>query len=131
MLYQIQATVVEKRADGYSVTHQIPTFYLDSNIQGIVSEEHAAKIATDILNPAKLASLQVHVAATKEEDHPHYVCDECGKTASFADDAAAKATGWIYFEQEDVWTCGEDCADCLDACGYGAPPVENDDENRG
>lgn len=36
--------------DGYTSSRQSPTFYLDSTVQGIVSAEHAAKIALDIAN---------------------------------------------------------------------------------
>ena len=70
MLYQIQGTVVESRPNGpfgkLTVTHQIPTFYLNSEVQGIVDKTHAEKIAGDILNPAHLDSLQVNVTATTE-----------------------------------------------------------------
>jgi hypothetical protein len=47
-LYAVQATVETKRGE-WSGMKQIPTFYLDSNVQGIISEEHACRIAADIL----------------------------------------------------------------------------------
>jgi hypothetical protein len=46
MLYQIQGTI--KRG---GVVRQFPTFYLDSDVQGIVSDQHAKKIAEEVLNP--------------------------------------------------------------------------------
>lgn len=63
MLYQISGTVVEKRSGG-EVTHQIPTFYLNADVQGITNAEHAAKIAEGIVNPAKLDTLECHICAT-------------------------------------------------------------------
>jgi len=50
MFYAVQATVTERTRDG-SITRQIPTFYLNERVQGIMSERHAASIVRDILNP--------------------------------------------------------------------------------
>ena len=47
--YAIVATRRETMADGTEVWRQVPTFYLDPNVQGIVSAEHACRIAHDIL----------------------------------------------------------------------------------
>lgn len=53
MLYEIIASRVTARTDGHGVTwsalQQIPTFFLDSGVQGIRSAEHAEQIARDIL----------------------------------------------------------------------------------
>lgn len=35
---------------GWTGTRQLPTFFLDSTVQGIVDAEHAEKIAHDILD---------------------------------------------------------------------------------
>ncbi len=52
MIYAITATVVKK--DGkYTTTFQVPTFYLDSETQGIVDGDHAARIAESVINPTK------------------------------------------------------------------------------
>lgn len=48
MLYQITATRTVDRSTGRN-TQQIPTFYLDSDIQGIVDSSHADRIARDLL----------------------------------------------------------------------------------
>ena len=54
-LYQITGTVVHHTTDREGVscnrTIQIPTFFLNADIQGIVSEEHAIKIATGVVRP--------------------------------------------------------------------------------
>ena len=63
-MYGIQATV--SRRDGqWEGTRQVPTFYLDERVQGIVSEDHAAEIARDIINPYRESALSVHVIAVK------------------------------------------------------------------
>ena len=49
--YAIGATVREYRDDGWTATRQIPTFYLDANVQGIMSEDQACIIARRILDP--------------------------------------------------------------------------------
>ena len=46
-MYQIQAQIVTETPHG-TLSRQVPTFYLAPNVQGIVSEDHAARIARDI-----------------------------------------------------------------------------------
>lgn len=53
MLWRVQANIVRKDKNGWNVLRQIPTFFLDEDIQGIVSAEHAKKIAEDIINTFK------------------------------------------------------------------------------
>ena len=60
MLYGVTATVAVKR-NGWTTTHQVPTFYLDSRVQGIVDKEHAKVIAADVVNPTKDSNLKVEV----------------------------------------------------------------------
>lgn len=62
MYYIIQATVTKKRPTGNTTT-QIPTFFLDANIQGITSSEHAAQIAHGIINPTKDDTIGVSLSA--------------------------------------------------------------------
>ena len=59
MLYVVSATIV-KRSGLSSLTRQIPTFYLDSSVQGIMSTEQAKKIAHEIINPMNDPSIEVH-----------------------------------------------------------------------
>lgn len=49
MVYCIQATVTRTDRKGRISTVQVPTFYLHEKVQGIVSEQHAHRIAQDIL----------------------------------------------------------------------------------
>ncbi len=53
-MYKIVATMTRrgnthKLNKAHSITKQIPTFFLDENIQGIVSEEHASIVALQML----------------------------------------------------------------------------------
>jgi hypothetical protein len=63
-MWAIQAQVCHER-DGWKASTQVPTFYLDENVQGIISEEHAVKVATSIINPTADADLGVYVTAVK------------------------------------------------------------------
>jgi hypothetical protein len=65
-MYAITATVettVHSKSGDWHGARQIPTFYLDENVQGIVSEAHAERIAREIIDP--LSSRTVHVCAVK------------------------------------------------------------------
>jgi hypothetical protein len=50
MRYAISATISHV-VNGYSTSHQIPTFFLEGDIQGIMDEKHAEKIAGFVINP--------------------------------------------------------------------------------
>jgi hypothetical protein len=59
-LWVIQANVV--RTDGqWTSSTGVPTFYLDPDIQGILTAEHACRVAMGILDPFDL--LEVYVSA--------------------------------------------------------------------
>jgi hypothetical protein len=72
-LYGINATATHHTTDkdcvSATVTYQIPTFYLNADVQGIVDEQHAAKIARDIICPMADAlqyeSVTITVTAVK------------------------------------------------------------------
>lgn len=50
MVYVIQARVSVHLANGYTSNAGVATFFLDSDIQGIVSAEHAEEIARGMLS---------------------------------------------------------------------------------
>jgi len=55
-MWQITARVDYVETGGESMAHwngtrHLPIFYLDENIQGIVSEEHAKRVALDVIDP--------------------------------------------------------------------------------
>ena len=62
MLYAITATVNKGRGK-WTSTMQIPAFFLDSNVQGITSKEHAKFIAEEIINSCRLKTMKVNVCA--------------------------------------------------------------------
>jgi hypothetical protein len=49
MMYRIHATVVTIDSKGWRSSRQVPIFFLDSEIQGILSIPHAEKIAGSIV----------------------------------------------------------------------------------
>ncbi len=65
-MYAITATVSRETEDGWSSLQQVPTFYLDENVQGIVNEDHAGLIAFKIIDP--FGVYEVHVKAVKMEE---------------------------------------------------------------
>jgi hypothetical protein len=48
-MYAITAAIEFRGSDGWNHARQVPTFYLNRNVQGIVSEDHARSIAEDII----------------------------------------------------------------------------------
>lgn len=48
--YAVHAQVLT-HDNGYGGSKAVPTFYLDSRVQGIVSREHAAEVARLIISP--------------------------------------------------------------------------------
>ena len=48
MQYLISASV-SRTVDGWTSTHSLPTFLLDDRVQGIVSADHAERIARRML----------------------------------------------------------------------------------
>ena len=51
MLYAVTATRRTVAVGDWQGSTQVPTFYLDSDVQGIVSCEHAARIAVEVIGP--------------------------------------------------------------------------------
>lgn len=47
-MYAIHASIT-RHIDGFERTSQVPTFYLDENVQGITDRAHAERIATSII----------------------------------------------------------------------------------
>lgn len=63
-VYAVTATVEHDAGDGYTGSRQIPTFYLHADVQGIVDEAHAEKVATAIVTAeGLLTGCTAHVTA--------------------------------------------------------------------
>jgi hypothetical protein len=56
-------------ADGdYRFSRQLPTFYLHENVQGILTQEHAVKVARNLIslaNPALIHNVNLWITAEK------------------------------------------------------------------
>lgn len=50
-LYAIQATITRELEGGWQSTRQLPTFYLNPRVQGILSPARAVEIARDLIDP--------------------------------------------------------------------------------
>jgi hypothetical protein len=66
-MYAITATITTTTDDTWSATRQIPTFYLDESVQGILSEASAERVARRILTceGTTLIGAEIHVTAVK------------------------------------------------------------------
>jgi len=71
MLYGIVATVTTK-SKGWMNSRRLPTFYLDSAVQGILSKDHAKQIATEIVNPTNCYRTEVDIFVF--DATTHYSC---------------------------------------------------------
>ena len=64
-MYAITATAYRRTADGWTVASQVPTFYLNANVQGIVDEAHAKSIALVVLGAGVTDDVTFHVTAVR------------------------------------------------------------------
>ncbi len=63
MLYNIYVSVKTDTGDGFQKTVHLPTFILDSAIQGILDCDHAERIARDMFVKLGHRNEQIYVAA--------------------------------------------------------------------
>ena len=69
-MYAITATVQTVQRDRYgdvwTGTRQVPTFFLDARTQGIVCEDHAERIARQIIDPlGVIGDARIYVTAVR------------------------------------------------------------------
>lgn len=64
MTYAIYASI-QNKTEGWIGVKQLPMFYLDSNVQGIVDTDHARYIANCILNPFSINNLKFNIHVQK------------------------------------------------------------------
>ena len=62
-MYAVQAQVHIKRDDGWEGSHQVPTFYLDENVQGFLDEDGAKRVARRVIDP--MGSLALTITTVK------------------------------------------------------------------
>lgn len=70
MIYVCSANV--ERAGTWNQSGQVPTFILDSRIQGIVDQAHAEMIATEIVNPFRIKGITVHVRPQEADPEVYF-----------------------------------------------------------
>lgn len=64
-LWAITATITH-RINNWESVRQVPTFYLNATVQGILTEDHAKRVAFGIIDPAgRLARKDVAINAVK------------------------------------------------------------------
>jgi hypothetical protein len=64
MMYAVTASVTRKVGKWSSTTHS-PTFFLDSNVQGIVSVNHAERIALRMVQDMAGPDAEVYVSVVE------------------------------------------------------------------
>jgi hypothetical protein len=62
-MYAVQAQVHVRNDDGWESSQQVPTFYLDENVQGFLDEEGAKRVARRVIDPT--GSLALSITAVK------------------------------------------------------------------
>jgi len=63
-MWAITATVTYY-CEGWQTTRQVPTFYLNENVQGILTEAHAKRITHTIINPFDDPDIETSITAVK------------------------------------------------------------------
>ena len=77
-LYRVVATVVIVTDDGYRKMAQIPTFFLDRDVQGIECSEHAARIAASTVDPFRALG-RVTISVCRDSDDGDYYTNTYGE----------------------------------------------------
>mgnify|MGYP001612200234 CR=1 FL=1 len=73
MLYRIEVYLTKRNPSGYKTLTSIPTFFLDSHVQGIISTAHAEKIATEMI--LCMAPVGSTVSVVVSNHNPAVACD--------------------------------------------------------
>lgn len=92
MLYAITANIAREE-NGWSSSRQVPTFYLDENVQGILSIAHAVQVARDIIDPynehsVSVCAVRVHAEGNETSQSSRFTFEdrECIRQAIAASD---------------------------------------------
>ena len=67
--WAVSANIEIPGRDGWVSTQQVPTFYLHENVQGILSESAAVKVAADVIDPTYLlrdSGAILHISAGRQ-----------------------------------------------------------------
>jgi hypothetical protein len=85
-MYAITAQVQSRQGD-WAGTIQVPTFYLDENVQGITGAVHATRVAAAILaqtatTPVDVAICATHLESERQESNVYELHE--GRVTAFA-----------------------------------------------
>lgn len=76
MFYRITARIVNRPNGEWRYRTEVPTFFLDSDVQGIVSAEHAARIAksmlADLVRQDLSAGAYIRLEVTDENGNDYF-----------------------------------------------------------
>lgn len=76
--FAISATITRTDEAGYTGTAQVPTFYLLANVQGLLTEEAAEKVAGTILDhpgaTVHITAVAVEIGTTFCHTHDTFDC---------------------------------------------------------
>ena len=61
--YAVTVNVELSEPGGWKSGFQLPTFYLEADVQGIVSEDHAVSIARTIVDNMHVTGATYHITA--------------------------------------------------------------------
>ena len=99
--YAIHAQVKTHGTNGFEGSRGVPTFYLDSRVQGITDAMHAARIAAGIINPlACIPACDLDIKAVAVD--PVRESAELDLSAAEREHAAAVAEN----ADHDAWCAG-------------------------
>jgi len=76
MFYRVIATIVRVTEEGRTMV-QMPTFFLDRDMQGIESSEHAARIAASVVDPYHNLAM-VTISVCQDSDDGDYYTNTYG-----------------------------------------------------
>src|ERR1700679_872363 len=109
---------IRTHAGDYAGSVSVPTFYLDGDVQGIVSADHAAEVATAVVNAdGVLDGDDIDVRA--------YPVDP-GRYSHIVRRASGAVVGW-HRSAEDAERCADACNAIVPADHAAAEALEDED----
>lgn len=108
MIYAIHAMVLTHDGE-FAGSRQVPLFYLDSDVQGIVSATHAVTVARSVLDPLGLIpaeDLQASAYALVDSGEP--TGRHAGQCTHIVKRASGTTAGW-HRSQGEAQTCADEC----------------------
>jgi hypothetical protein len=112
--YAVMVQIEHHTPDGWSGSRQVPLFYLDAHVQGIVSAEHATRVARDIVGGAGLFDTErvtFHITALSADQAPRWAHPSRSRVLAVAQAAALGAIVRAAREHQRVAWLNDDSPD--------------------